>query len=553
MPPKPFKPPRPSKAATASASRNSTSSKVTKSKPKPRNSTSTVGSARRSTNALPSLSPDSSQASGRLSSSPAPSVDGAQSTQRQDPKVTLPPKLLTRLLHEFFKHDNTRISQDAGVAIGCYMETFVREALARAAFAKEEEDGEGDGGGFLEHQLSVLRMRIFKQAIFIEGPGLREKLAGLQKSPETAKDHIITATSNLDYLRTPNRRRFVIRILQGTVDECHSKSPAKTSHVLFACGERIVVYKSTDIVRPPPENIVKLTSVAFAPALTNCPILSKGAKKSSRRGHKPCLKTRFNGINFIPWKLGFDISTLQTSSTLSTVNFTSTFLKSKKRIPQIKMQYTTLLLSALSIGSAMAQSGSVNVHVVEVAMNGTLTFSPSNVTAAVGDMVQFQFMGGNHTVTQSTFDQPCVPMDQSSNATGIFSGFQPVSAGAATIPTYTIQVNNTTPVWIYCSQAKHCQAGMVMVINEAPAKNASRTLENFAELASKATANLAPSSASNGTEGTVSSSSAGSAGSGTSTSTGSSTSTTPNAAASVKASGALGLGALLAIAITFFM
>ncbi|KAH8819194.1 CENP-S associating centromere protein X-domain-containing protein [Xylogone sp. PMI_703] len=162
MPPKPFKPPRPSTTAasksaagkststpTTSASRNSTNSKVTKSKPKPRNSSGTAGSAKRA-NALPSLSPDSSQASGSASS-PEPSVNRARpAPQREEPQATIPPKLLGRLLHEFFKHDNTRINQDAGVAIGRYMETFVREALARAAFAKEGEDGERDGSEFLE-------------------------------------------------------------------------------------------------------------------------------------------------------------------------------------------------------------------------------------------------------------------------------------------------------------------------------------------------------------------------------------------------------------------
>ena len=101
-------------------------------------------------------------------------------------------------------------------------------------------------------------------------------------------------------------------------------------------------------------------------------------------------------------------------------------------------------------------------------MNNTLTFSPDNIKVAAGSMVQFQFLAGNHTVTQSTFDQPCQPIGQHSNVTGFHSGFMPVAAGANTgsIPTYTIMVNNTTPIWVYCAQGKHCQAGMSMVINE---------------------------------------------------------------------------------------
>jgi len=239
------------------------------------------------------------------------------------------------------------------------------------------------------------------------------------------------------------------------------------------------------------------------------------------------------------------------------------------------MQYTTLILTALSVGSAFAQygngdsgtstsaassstsSGSVTVHVVHVGgANGSLTYSPNNVQAAVGDMVQFQYGPANHTVTQSTFDQPCQPISLNSNVTGIFSGFQPVSATDTTIPTFTIQINNTTPVWIYCSQAEHCQKGMVLVINENTAANATRSLDNFIALAAKATANLAPSTISNGTEGSTSSSSAGtgtSSGSG-STSSGTTTSSGSSSAGSViKASDAFGMAGLLGLAVAFLL
>lgn len=118
--------------------------------------------------------------------------------------------------------------------------------------------------------------------------------------------------------------------------------------------------------------------------------------------------------------------------------------------------------------SQIAAATGVTVHVVKVgSANGTLAFSPNNIAVPVGDMVQFQFAPANHTVTQSTFDQPCVPINNiNSSIAGIFSGFMAVAATATTTPTYTIIVNNTTPVWLYCSQGKHCQAGMTMVINE---------------------------------------------------------------------------------------
>jgi hypothetical protein len=85
-------------------------------------------------------------------------------------------------------------------------------------------------------------------------------------------------------------------------------------------------------------------------------------------------------------------------------------------------------------------------------------------------MVQFQFWAGNHTVTQSSFDQACLPAVATANSTGgpIWSGFQDVSASAAMgeIPTFTIMINDTKPLWLFCSTGPHCQNGMSMVINE---------------------------------------------------------------------------------------
>jgi len=55
-----------------------------------------------------------------------------------------------------------------------------------------------------------------------------------------------------------------------------------------------------------------------------------------------------------------------------------------------------------------------------------------------------------------------------SNVTGIKSGFMPVAAGAAQMPVFTVMINDTKPIWLYCGQTSpvsHCQKGMVMAIN----------------------------------------------------------------------------------------
>jgi uncharacterized cupredoxin-like copper-binding protein len=130
------------------------------------------------------------------------------------------------------------------------------------------------------------------------------------------------------------------------------------------------------------------------------------------------------------------------------------------------MQFTPLALAAL-LGVASAQQ---TVHVVSVSTvsNNSLVFTPDNIKVPAGDMIQFQFRAGNHSVAQSTFDNPCTPISEHTNQTGVFSGFQPVAASMAMgmVPTWTISVQNTNPMWFYCATGKHCQAGMVMVVNE---------------------------------------------------------------------------------------
>lgn len=165
------------------------------------------------------------------------------------------------------------------------------------------------------------------------------------------------------------------------------------------------------------------------------------------------------------------------------------------------MQFSTLALTAL-LGLVSAQN--TKVTVVQVGKNGTV-FSPNNIKVNAGEMVQFQFMGGNHTVTQSTFDQPCQPVGANANATGFHSGFIPAAASQSMgmVPTYTIMINDTKPIWAYCAQAKHCQNGMVMVINENTSANATRSLNEFKKLAAGAEANVAPSGSGSSTGGTT--------------------------------------------------
>ncbi|KAI1855195.1 hypothetical protein JX266_000060 [Neoarthrinium moseri] len=217
------------------------------------------------------------------------------------------------------------------------------------------------------------------------------------------------------------------------------------------------------------------------------------------------------------------------------------------------MQFSTVALSAL-LGLASAQT----VHVVSVATaNNSLIFTPDNIKAPAGDMIQFQFRAGNHSVAQSTFDAPCSPISQHTNQTGVFSGFQPVAASQAMgmVPTWTIMVQNTNPMWFYCATGKHCQAGMVMVVNENTGANATRSLAEFEKLASAATANVAPSSGTNGGTNGGSGTGTGTNGgnTGTGTGTGSTTSSSAVTAGAFSLSASTSLSLLLGAAAGLFM
>jgi len=135
------------------------------------------------------------------------------------------------------------------------------------------------------------------------------------------------------------------------------------------------------------------------------------------------------------------------------------------------MHFSTLL-SVVPALAITVQAATFNVN-VGAFQNGTsgLVFDPNTVAAVVGDNVLFKFFPKAHSVSQSTFANPCVTMPP--NATsgapgGIDSGLMPVAENATTNPTITVNVTVTTPLWFYCKQEGppvHCGQGMVFAIN----------------------------------------------------------------------------------------
>ncbi|KAH8835164.1 hypothetical protein DL96DRAFT_1519823 [Flagelloscypha sp. PMI_526] len=122
----------------------------------------------------------------------------------------------------------------------------------------------------------------------------------------------------------------------------------------------------------------------------------------------------------------------------------------------------------LSLALLFAPAAFATVYDIQVGDdNGDLKFTPEAIGAAVGDTVVFHFNPKNHSIVQSSFDNPCGPKDG-----GIKSDFYPVMANqsAETRPTWSVQINDTNPLWMYCRQGKdtpqfHCGKGMVFAVN----------------------------------------------------------------------------------------
>jgi plastocyanin len=142
--------------------------------------------------------------------------------------------------------------------------------------------------------------------------------------------------------------------------------------------------------------------------------------------------------------------------------------------------------------SAAPAASSSGVHDVQVG-DGSLVFDPETVTAKVGDKVTFWFHPQNHSVVQSSFDKPCVPL---SSGTPIFSDFFPVTSGTGS-DVFTITItDDTKPIWLYCGQASHCQSGMVMVIN--PSSSSGKTLDDYKSAAASVSNTEVPSQVAGG-------------------------------------------------------
>ena len=78
-------------------------------------------------------------------------------------------------------------------------------------------------------------------------------------------------------------------------------------------------------------------------------------------------------------------------------------------------------------------------------------------------MIRFNFLSLNHTLTQSSFTQPCTNLGGFSTG---FRQFNPKNVSGEFTVDYV--VDTLDPQWFFCTQTKaisHCHAGMVFALN----------------------------------------------------------------------------------------
>ncbi|RMJ26564.1 hypothetical protein PHISP_02556 [Aspergillus sp. HF37] len=145
------------------------------------------------------------------------------------------------------------------------------------------------------------------------------------------------------------------------------------------------------------------------------------------------------------------------------------------------LAWSSLAMSLASAASSNKYSSTSSspraTHTVKVGpRENPHQYVPHNVSAAVGDVVLFEFYPTNHSVVQADYMAPCVPARGDVFYSGPVNDFN-LENGLVVgePPTWSVVVNDTKPTFFYCTAIDSCLVnGMVGTINQ----NASQTWED---------------------------------------------------------------------------
>ncbi|KAG5981172.1 hypothetical protein E4U55_003232 [Claviceps digitariae] len=116
---------------------------------------------------------------------------------------------------------------------------------------------------------------------------------------------------------------------------------------------------------------------------------------------------------------------------------------------------------------------------IKITATGNNTFSPDTITANPGDVLEFHFQSGNHSVVAGDYECPCFPLPVGS---GFSSGFFDVKS-CEDEKVFRVTLANADTVVFYSSQGDECTKGMVGIVN--PSEK--QTLQNYKMRASQLT------------------------------------------------------------------
>ncbi|KAB5579978.1 hypothetical protein GE09DRAFT_421383 [Coniochaeta sp. 2T2.1] len=146
--------------------------------------------------------------------------------------------------------------------------------------------------------------------------------------------------------------------------------------------------------------------------------------------------------------------------------------------------------SATNSATTTSTAPPATTHTISVGAEG-FKFTPSiTPNASVGDILEFRLYPGGHAVARSNFTTPCLPYEYTgANRAGFFSGYIGPQIFTGDAPKFQVRVNDTKPIWIYCTAPGSCfQQHMIGVINP----NANETFDLQQQYAINATFQLAP-------------------------------------------------------------
>ncbi|PFH48445.1 hypothetical protein AMATHDRAFT_149885 [Amanita thiersii Skay4041] len=124
------------------------------------------------------------------------------------------------------------------------------------------------------------------------------------------------------------------------------------------------------------------------------------------------------------------------------------------------MLYSAAVFALASLIPAAIADGGRTTFDVHVGPNDQLVYVPPFTNnAQTGNVINFVFHPKNHTVTQTTFNDPCVFKPD-----GFNSGYVPVARDERNLPTYQITITDNNPVYVYCKQGDHCIDGKRLLL-----------------------------------------------------------------------------------------